>query len=564
MERTNSVIAEYYRSVMDIAKKARADGLVLYGAGFWGGITERIFNIFGVSPVAFCDDDTNKQGRFFSVGSLSDTGTPIMTLDKAAMLYPNAVYIATVTSGINAPRTSMNKRLKARGLLSANSGFHPSRYIFLLEEPLDELEASPSLENGFRAEHFRNLIVLKHMSNSGSILFSSLLDGHRNIISINLFGSFVQLKDLYEQRLKHLEGLELVIEIVSQMTPFLISRYDGESIYTPELNLTRFHSDEHGEPETRILISGRIFTQKLYSEIAERGSVTFAILIKAIFAAYANSIGQRYTQGEDYWLFLDYHRVSSSFAEIDALVQPKDFEHVEYWFIIREPVQQWFSWLKRFIADEGADETLRLWAGRTDIYQSVLSCDLGIAFEKSPEMAGKIVRIIRFEDLKRQMEGLLRAVCSILGLLFEDNMLEPTVNGIPVYFPASNKLISKAVFAASDNTALNRSDFSSLMTSYDIFRLNVAFRRFKLAFGYDCDVPDEKSFSDAFLKDMYVYPFKFESVLDKAIAEASEIGYLLPDEHPFCHDYIAELFISNLRREHEPEFFSDIIKPLDV
>jgi hypothetical protein len=550
---------------MSVADKARVNGLVLYGAGFWGGVTECIFKIFDVPLSAYCDDDVIKQGKLFMDGSISSNGTPILTLDAAVQSYPDAVYIATVEGGggNNSPRAVMNRRLKEKGVLTSDSGFHPARYVFLLGGILDKLKTtSESSVNRFHAEHFNNMIVLNHMSNSGDFLFGALLDGHRNIINIPIIGNFVWLKVAYEQRLKYLEGQELVIEAVSQMTPYLISKFDDGSSFTPTYNPTRFYRNEYGAPETCVLLDAEVYTQKLFNELSGRGHVTFSVFLKAIFAAYANAAEQSYSPSLEYWLLFMRHGVNYDLTEMDELIQPRDFKRIEYWFIIREPIQHWYSWLKRFVSDAIPDELLWGWARHPDVYKGVLSGDLGITFEKSLETSEKTVRFVRFEDLKKNMEGTLRAVCNILGIQYDECMLETTVGGTQVYFPASSR-DPTTVFATHDKTALNRQDFSELLTSYDIFRLNVAFRRFKLAFGYDCDVPDRESFSDEFLREMYKYPFKFEIAINKASAEALKIGYLKPGERPVCHEYIEKLFLDYLSRDDKPEYFSDIIVPTD-
>ena len=43
-------IDEYYKSVFEIANRCKEVGLVIYGAGFWGMQTYRIFHKLSVTP----------------------------------------------------------------------------------------------------------------------------------------------------------------------------------------------------------------------------------------------------------------------------------------------------------------------------------------------------------------------------------------------------------------------------------------------------------------------------------------------------------------------------------
>jgi len=561
--------SSFYRSIFEIVEKAREDGLVLYGAGLWGSVTERIFKLFGISPVVFCDDDITKQGKYFSEGKISDNGIPVMSLDTAADLYPNAIYITTVTGGGGAlaPQAVMNTRLRERELLTKYSGFHPVRYVFLLEGVLDDIEKpiKPS-DNRFEVENLNNMVVFNHMSNSGSVLFGSLMDGNKNIINIPMFGTYVKLKDLYEKRLMYLDELELVIETAAQMFPYLTSQFDYK-VYGLHFSRfsTRYFVNKNNEPENRVFTDACSFVKDLYSQLKNKGKVSFAVLIKTIFAAYANANNQKYTAGEDHWIFLMRHKENYDLSEMDGLLQPQDFKRLEYWFIVREPVQQCFSWIKRLIMDNAPED--RWWIGLPNEYLGRFSCELGLTFEKSASSQGKTVRIVRFEDVKKHMEQTMRAVCLVLGISFDEIMQSTTVNGLSVYFPGTGQLpgtnISRPAMSTNDTTGLDRSDFSTLMTSFDILRLNIAFLRFKITFGYDCDVPDSDCFSEAFLRELFSYPFKFESTISMATKEALERGYLDPSELVDCHERIAELFINTLLREDKPEIFSDIIKPLE-
>lgn len=557
MEILTSGVTKFYRSIYYIVDQIREKGLVIYGAGYWGKVSLRIFSLFGISPVCFCDDDLAKQGNAVANGS---EPVPVLSLDGAAAKYPGAVYFAAVTGGggKDAPRAVMNRRLKERGLLSDCSGFHPVRYLFLLDCGLELFEqAQAPRETGFRVENLRNMVVFNHMSNSGSAFFGTLMDGHPNVINIAMLGNLVPLKDIYLERLQYLEGKELVLETASQMSPYFVSQVPDED-YFPMLSrlASRFFLNESGQPEQRVYIDPAKFVSALSAELFDRGRVSFSVLMKAIFAAYANSTGRNCRPGQPYWMFFMRHKENYDMCEMDELLAPEDFDRLEYWFIIREPIQHWFSWLKRFVLEEKPES---LWyPGRPDQYVGRLSCDLGLMLEKTERTQGKVVKVVRFEDAKRKTRATMERVCEWMGVAFDEKMLDTTTNGIVVYFPSSGT--ARSVLSAQDTTAVDRNDFSRLLSDYDIFRLNLAFQHFKRTYGYGCDLPDYSVFSTGFLRELYRHPFRFEPELDHAGAEALKKGYLAAGERPVCHDYIAELLLGYMRQEKH-ELFTDMLSP---
>lgn len=553
-----SGVTKFYRSIYAIADHARAQGLVLYGAGFWGEMACRIFALFQVFPTAFCDDDPQKQGTQLEYGGHM---IPVLSLDEAAARMPNAVYIATVTSGggKDAPRARMNRRLKERGLLSPDSGFHPLRYLFLLEGGMEAIGHPAELdEDSFRPEHLNNMVVFNHMSNSGSVFLGSLVDGHPNILSIAILNCCIPLVEVYSQRLQFLEGKELVLETASQMTPYFATDFPDSVYGQVMMRLSdSFYRGADGKPENRLYISPKEFIRALEAVLADQGHVSFAQLLKALFAAYHNVIGKKYVPGQDYWIFFMRHQSNYDIQEMKDLVRHGEFKRLEYWFIIREPVQHAFSWMRRFILE--GEEYLAFSFGNPSEYLDRFSSDLGLMLRKSGNNDSDAVKVVRFEDVKASTRQTMQAVCESLGVPFDECVLEATVNGIVVYFPASSDGHSKDVISTQDTTALKRRDFSALMTSFDVFRLNLVFQDFKRAYGYDCDVPDYRLFSEAFLEELYRHPFRFESALNHCGREALEKGYLAPDERPECHDYLVKLFLDYMKEERR-ELFTDIIR----
>lgn len=569
MEFVHSGIPTFYRSIYSVMDHARERGLVFYGAGYWGEVACRIFSLFQVYPACFCDDDPAKQGTPFH---FEDREIPIVSLDEAAERFPQAVYIATVTSGMDNARGPMNQRLRERGLLSTDSGFHPLRYLFLLEGGFEALDhPAPMGSDAFTPECIENMVIFNHMSNSGSVLFGNLMDGHPNILNIGIFGNLVILKEAFINRLQYLEGTELVMETASQMTPYFYTPHFPEQIYEGVMRRfsANYYCNERGEIENRIYVLPQKFVAALNAVFLDRGRVSFSTLLKGIYAAYHNAIGKKYIADQPCWIFFMRHKSNYDMRELDGLIGPDDFKRLEYWFIIREPIQHIFSLFKRNWA-ETTMENLR-YMGRPAEYLERLMCDLGVMLEKRDYNRDRVVRVVRFEDVKAHTRETMQAACACLGLPYCDCMEETTANGITVYFPAVGDTVNSSgnspqaaqgVIAANDMGPLNRRDFSSLLSSYDIFRLNLACQNFRRTYGYGCDVPDYRTFSEAFLEELFREPFRFEPVLDEAGEEAQKYGYFAPGEDPHCHQRIADLFL-NYMKQPVHELFTDMIRPAE-
>lgn len=537
-----------YRSIYSIVDHIRERGLVLYGAGAIGKIAVQIFALFQVKPAYFCDDDLQKQGSSLECDGIS---VPIISLDEATRRLPGAVYIATAATGKrNGPRDRMKARLKERNLLSQDSGFYPLRYLFLLDGGLEALERPeiPS-SSAFTPERLENIVLFSSMGRSGTMFFDMLMDGHPNVLNIGGIGTFAPLKSAYLNQLQYLEGTELVIETARHMQAYLASQVVHQ-------NLLAHYRNSDGEFEERIYISPAKFVSSLSGMLMGQGYVSFGFLFKAIFAAYHNAIGKPYIPGQTYWIFFETHRTDCDTTEYDGLLLPRDFKRLEHWVIIREPVQQFFSAVQHLhqrLVLEKMDGSAWIQG-----YYECFSGSLGIGLERNTDHHGKVIKVLRFEDAKRQTYETMRAVCKWMDIEFDKSMLETTINGIVVYFPSA-VTDKKKTISARDTTAVDRHDFSAQLSAYDVFRLNFAFQNVKRAYGYDCDMPDYRGFSETFLEELFQEPFRYEEWMTDAYAQAQKQGCLGQGKVD-CHSGIANIILSYFNQDRH-ELITDMIRP---
>ena len=554
---------DYYSSIFEISDHCRKKGLVIYGAGFWGIQMLQIFSKFCIAPLMIADDDAEKQGSFFNECGVSDkqTGIRIVSLDEAASTYPNAVYISAATPDKENQLELMNGNLKKRGLLTKFSGFLPMKYMVMLYGGLEALNKPEKIKNNnFTAEHLNNIIVFNHMSNSGSIYFNTLIDNHPNILNITNFGIASVLQTAYDIRLKNLKEKELVIETAAQLFKYFKWEFPVETFeqrcYCRIAD--RYFMNEQGRPEQRVYVDGAKFISWLSAELNDKGYVTLGFLLKAVFSAYNNTIGKNYVPGETYWLFYENHKRNFQIESLDSYIN-SDFYKIEYWFIIREPVQHIFSLLKFIMTIDKRFPKLPMGYYSNPVFLTdVFSSDLGLMLQKNEHNKDKTVRVVRFEDVKRE-EHYMKAVCSVLNIPYDDCLQETSFNGIPVYFPTTDSSGKAIVVSGNDQTAVRRKDFSELLSSFDIFRINLVTQDFKRHFGYKVDVPHFSEFSDECLRELFKVPFKFEALLNEKCQIAMEDGYYSKGEVPECHNYIADLFLEYMKSGKQ-EMFDDVIK----
>jgi len=303
--------------------------------------------------------------------------------------------------------------------------------------------------------------------------------------------------------------------ICALLNPHFITSLDS-SIFHKHCKITKNKAfiNHNGDYETRIGIDSVSFARGIVNELTGVDEPSFSDTIKIIFAIYNNVLGKKYDHNEEYWIFYHMHQTNYHLNTLDNLMSNSDFKRLEYLFIIREPVQHLFSCINFFSQMEGYFAAM---ISTMNSLKNFICSDLGYMFEKKRSNFKKNVKVVRFEDLKLRSKETMLAFCKWADIEYSDSMTETTVNGIKVYLTTVTDDGKKRYITGNDPYAVNRKDFSSQMTSYDIVRLNIAFQKFKKAYGYEVDVPDFKDFSKGFLNEMYSKDFKFvRTLIDSA------------------------------------------------
>lgn len=537
----------WHRSIVNTVEHAKERGLCLYGAGYWGEVAYRVFKKMGCTPLCYCDDNSGKWSTRYQ-------GLPVYSLEEAIERYPNAIYIVCIdvtkqTGTWN--RIHYNKmlhRLKDLGVYDSHSELRVIMYIFLLDI---EEGTSPVIDSSadvlFEANDLKNLLVLNHMSNSGSYYLEQLLDGHPNILCLPYGGE--TFLTAYENRLKYLEGQELILEMTAQMLGYLHSQF--EHLYcVREHKFEEYCADANGKFIHDVLIDPGLFVHSLILQFKGESKLrSFGHMLKVYVAAYNNCFRKNKQDYTSYWLFFQMHKPDMDLSDLYHFFDHEDFERVENLVIIREPVQQCYSWVRRVAMKQRRNTLLK----KDSVFYYVLRSEMGRMLEKKSK--DENVHVIRFEDLKYQPENILKVLCKWLDIPFLDILLSTTLNGFQIYFPTYTEEGTKYI-TGNDMTAVMKKDFSEVLTLWDEARLNLIYANFKHAYGYENCVPPFTDFSKEALEEFMKADFKFATIVQNVLEETGNESELY-DVNQFVKDLYMEYMI---HYKNDTEYY-DYLRP---
>lgn len=529
MEISKDNINEWHDGILEIVSAIRGSGLVIYGVGEYGKLTYDIFRLWGLAPLCFADDTD-----VYHINSVSlHTDIPILPLDEAARLYPDAVFIRadnhqyTKIPGLNEIVDTKTENLIRLGVCGKYTRFQPLRYKFLVlyaekmgvgnfDDIIKMLEEVCIKEDQFDRNKINSVVFHSFVNVSGSLMFAQLCDGHPQLLNLPLILETSDrfeciLAQVYLFRLRNLKGIPLVIEIMAQLA-FLVK--DCEKI--------DWFLDAEGNSVTEnIQLPSVSLFNALYAQIKINSNLSFGDIFKSIFCAYANASGRVYNPNIKYYIF--YHLHIWGFR---GLYWRKFFEEVYYIDTIREPVRSTFSYIKTIasLCNNGTQYTKKsvnntvlsdslYWLNRhhDGFYHFLRLCDLdeceegyidiptGLSVESS--LKEKIdylidstlnlitncnIYFIKFEDLKQKLEETMRSLCKTLNIAFDPIMLETTANGNKIY--ESTKYTSNDIRTSpidqNDMASMQSCDYSQYMNEYDVERTKIIFKEVANDFGY--------------------------------------------------------------------------------
>lgn len=542
----------WHKSLLDTVRQAKKRGLVLYGAGFWGEIAHKVFTKMGCSPVCFCDDDPNKQGATYC-------GISILPLEQAIQQYPEAIFLPCTDGRKTATRNPimyqhMIQRLIDLHVYDSHSELRISLYAFLLDlDQPDNGTNSPMPDDMIMADDVQNIIIFNHMGYCGSLYLEELLDGHPNILLLP-YATHVLIK-VYQMRLQYLEGEELLIEIAAQMTGYLKSSFANFSS-NDDARVYGMACDERGNFIPDVLIDPNDFMHYLRLQFAGNSICLNSLghMMKVYASAYAACIGRKRQDSlsqSGYWFFYHMHKVDWDVKNTFQYFNKDEFQRIENLYIIREPIQQLCSWQRTSVVRNHNNN----WEKNNPLFPQVIKSELGVFLQKQPGIEN--VRAIRFEDLKRHTVETMQSLCSWLNIPYDDCLTTTTVNGYQVYTKTVSATGTLIQITGNDTTAIDRNNFREFLTSWDEIRLNIAYSKFKQAYGYESDVPSFTVFGKDTLKEIFKSAsFQFA---DMCQADALEYGDI--DDSFNVNEYLVNLLLNYFENYQDSTEYYDYIRP---
>ena len=503
---------EWHRSLLDVVEKAKKNGLILYGAGFWGMMSLDIFRLFEINKIYFCDDDYEKQGTQMN-------GIKIMSLEQAVTKFQEAVYVVCIDeTSLNSKTQIKNRqymlaRLHNYELYTKHSEIHMSYYTFLLDMDINIFNrtSAESRSGRIKTNQLKKLILFNNMSNSGAYYCEQLLDGHPEMVFLPYVES---MERVYLKRLQLLEGKELLIEIMAQLYGYFKSQFN----YLDIIGQHKFNGyciDCNGEYEKRVYIDANVFLEYIILAFGEsdNGKIKFSSyghMLKVLFAAYSNAIGKKNIKDE-YWIFYHMHLPAFDVSEMYNTLNEKEFNRIENLIIIRDPIQHLYSWIKRFVLQQK-----KVSVATGTFFEMILKSDLGLMLEKKEKFEN--VKAVRFEDLKYNNRSTLENLCRWLGIEWDEILTKTTLNGIEIYFPVTVE--GKVEYITGNDTrTVNQRDYTGVMTKEDEKRFAIIFSKFRKAYNYSNKVFD---FSDIDVHELLRQDFKYYSLISQLIEEAGD------------------------------------------
>ena len=520
-------MAEWHRSFFSVCNQCKKKGVVLYGAGVWGDIAYNLFKKYDITPLCYADDDVRKQGN-------AKNDIPVLALRDAKNKYPDAVFIICTEDYMTAESVEQKTRdgildnLKKENAYSVESQIRLKHYVFLLDikrSCKDIVLNKENKQDSFFWRDFRKIILFNNMSNSGSYYMEQLLDGHTDILFLPYSGSF---KMVYDKRLASLQNEELIVEIMAQMLGYFHSRYESFDC-VGQHRYQKFILDEYGNCMNDILIDPEEYMVCLLQQFGgEIKLKSYGHLIKILFAAYNNAL-HRKKEEKDYWIFYHMHMPNADAQKLMGDFEKDEFDRMESLMIIREPVQHLYSWIRRFVKIE---KNVR--AVRKPMLEAVLKSELGDMLEiKNMESTYAIC----FEDLKYRTADTMKSLCKWLDIPYQDQLLETTIQGKQVYFPANTAEGIKYI-TGNDTSTVRLTCFREVLSLWDETRLNIIYGEFKKAYGYVTSCPSYNEFEEV---DRIIFKerFSFCDCIEELIKEQS------PEEL-----YDVDMFVKTIYKEY--------------
>ena len=286
--------------------------------------------------------------------------------------------------------------------------------------------------------------------------------------------------------------------MAAQMESHYHFTYDKEFM-GDRAGIRAYAVNENGEFMSDVLVQADEFMKHLRMQFMGREICLDSLghMIKVYAAVYNGCLGRKKKDGgmDGFWILYHMHEINWDVAKAYKYFNRDEFFRIENLFIVREPVQQLYSFLRYSLNKNKAN----LWVKNDEAFVHVMKSEMGLTLEKKKGIEN--VQVVRMEDLKTHPYETMLALCKWLNSVYYDSLSVTTINHIQVYYPAMTENGFQYI-TGNDMMTVKRKNFSEYLTLWDEVRLNIIYAKFKRAYGYQNDVPEFTEFSE----DMPVEP----------------------------------------------------------
>ena len=326
-------------------------------------------------------------------------------------------------------------------------------------QTLDQSSITPSVPG--------KMIALLHFGRSGTGLFHSLIDNHREISTLPSI-YFSEYFDADNWKKLTANGWDQIPESFVRQYEVLFDASSSRPVVCATDLVHDIGTSEGmanvGENRDEVLTVDRdVFCselRRLMGSYPKLDPSTFFTLVHVAYEAALNNPSDKHT------IFYHIHN-PSDYTKLNFLRYRPDARFI---MMVREPIQSCESWIKRRWDEADYKEVSNA------IIQMLFDIDQ-IAFRKCDSVG------VRLEDLKLHPHETISSLCDWMGIKEEPGLYEMTAQGQKWWGDPSSVDYSEAGMSPFDDKSIKR-QIGSIFSDRDQFILRTFFYPFSVRFGY--------------------------------------------------------------------------------
>ena len=328
-------------------------------------------------------------------------------------------------------------------------------------QTLDQSSITPSVPD--------KMIALLHFGRSGTGLFHSLIDNHREISTLPSI-YFSEYFDADNWKKLTANGWDQIPESFVRQYEVLFDASSSVPVPTINSEIWNLGVDEGmanvGENRDEVLTVDRdVFCselRRLMGSYPKLDPSTFFTLVHVAYEAALNNPSDKHT------IFYHIHN-PSDYTKLNFLRYRPDARFI---MMVREPIQSCESWLGNIFKKKEYGFSL------VPIRVLILLFAIDqIAFRKCDSVG------VRLEDLKLHPHETISSLCDWMGIKEEPGLYEMTAQGQKWWGDPSSVDYSEAGMSPFDDKSIKR-QIGSIFSDRDQFILRTFFYPFSVRFGY--------------------------------------------------------------------------------